>query len=68
MKIRTNLRIDLANIELEKIAKRNTLVFINLNEYLKDANGNLKKEYSVEGIHMYPNGYKAVFEMLKKWL
>ena len=27
-----------------------------------------KPEYTVEGVHMYPNGYRIVFENLKPYL
>ena len=68
LKIRTNSRIDVANSELVKIADKFKLEFININKLLQDDRGNLKKDYSIEGIHIYPNGYKAVFDALKTWI
>lgn len=35
-----------------------------MNQNLYDDNGNLKKEYSVEGMHMYASGYHAILEDL----
>lgn len=68
LKIRTNQRINEANIELENISGKYNAEFINLNKNLSDEKGNLKKEYSVEGMHIYPNGYKVIFDELVKWL
>lgn len=42
--------------------------FIDVNEGLKDESGKLRKEFTVEGIHMYANGYQVVLNNLKKYL
>ena len=39
-------------------------MFIDANAGLCDADGNLKAEYTVEGMHMYANGYRAVLQNL----
>ena len=31
-------------------------------------NGNLKEEYTIEGVHMYANAYRCVLENLKQYL
>ncbi|ALU37026.1 hypothetical protein CLCOS_31670 [Clostridium coskatii] len=33
-----------------------------------DEEGNLKEEFSIEGIHMWPNGYSVILENMKKYL
>ena len=66
-KTRTNEAIMSANVEIEKLAYLYQYDFINVNDGLKDDHGNLKKEYSIEGLHMWPNGYEVVFENLKKY-
>ena len=68
LKIRTNKRIDEANFALEQMAKNNHINFININRNLYDENGNLKSEYSIEGMHMYANGYHAILEDLMKYV
>lgn len=50
------------------MAERRGCRFINVNEGLTDENGRLKKEYTVEGIHMYANGYRVVLENMRKYL
>lgn len=65
---RTNENIRLANAEVEKLAGEMGCHYIDVNEGLADGNGRLKKEYTVEGIHMYANGYRVVLENLKRYL
>jgi len=67
-KTRTNENIKEANAAIEELAKEHGFNFINVNEGLTDMEGNLKKEYSVEGIHMWPNAYSIILENMKKYL
>ncbi len=68
LKIRTNSRINEANYALEQMAVKNNIKFININGNLYDGNGNLRQEYSIEGMHMYPNGYHAILEDIMKYV
>lgn len=65
---RNNENIRLANQAVEELACRMGCRFIDVNRGLTDENGRLKKEYTVEGIHMYANGYRVVLENLKPYL
>lgn len=65
---RTNENIDLANMAVEALAKRMGCNYIDANEGLRDNHGRLKAEYTIEGIHMYANGYQVVFNNLRKYL
>lgn len=65
---RTNRNIAIANAAVEKLAVEKGCRFIDANEGLTDENGRLKKEFTVEGIHMYANGYQVVLDNLKKYL
>lgn len=65
---RTNENILLANEAAEKLAEKMGCKFINVNEGLTDERGKLKKEFTIEGIHMYANGYQVVLDNLKKYL
>ncbi len=65
---RTNANIAIANAAVEKLAKKLGCRFIDVSEGLRDENGRLKKEFTIEGIHMYANGYQVVLENLKKYL
>ena len=65
---RTNENIALANEAVERLAAKKGCRFINVNEGLTDERGKLKKEFTIEGIHMYANGYQVVLDNLKKYL
>lgn len=62
---RTNENLNIANAAIENLAAKKGCRFINVNEGLADERGKLKKEYTIEGIHMYANGYQVVLQNLK---
>ena len=61
---RTNERIRAANEGVQSLAKAYNATYLDLNKNIQDTNGNLKAEFTVEGMHMYANGYKAVLDQL----
>lgn len=61
---RTNVRIQAANQGVKELAERHGAEFLDLNAGITDENGNLKAQYTVEGMHMYADGYKAVLDAL----
>jgi lysophospholipase L1-like esterase len=65
---RTNSAINQANLAVKGLAAKHNYKFINVNEGLTDAEGNLKEEYAIEGLHMWPNAYKVILENLKRYL
>ena len=65
---RTNENIAIANEAVEKLAAKKSCRFVNVNEGLTDERGKLKREFTIEGIHMYANGYQVVLDNLKKYL
>ncbi|MCX4316801.1 MAG: lysophospholipase, partial [Lachnospiraceae bacterium] len=65
---RTNEAIEQANKAVEAMAVEMGLRFINVNDGLKDADGNLKQEYSTEGLHMYPNAYWQILKNLRPYI
>lgn len=67
-KTRSNEKIKIANVRVAQLAEKHNYFYIDVNEGLYDKNGNLKEEYTVEGVHMYPNAYKVVFDNLQKYL
>ena len=68
LRIRTNEKINLANAEVEKLAKRHSQRYIDVNANLKDELGRLKAEYTIEGMHIYEDGYRAIFEDVLKYV
>lgn len=65
---RTNENISIANKAVEKLAEQLGCCFINVNKGLSDEMNKLKTEYTIEGIHMYANGYRVVLQNLKEFL
>ncbi|MEK4047748.1 GDSL-type esterase/lipase family protein [Paenibacillus sp. FSL H8-0048] len=65
---RTNAALLEANRAVEELAVKHGYEFINVNEGLMDAEGNLKEEYTMDGVHMYANGYAVVLNNLKGYL
>ncbi len=65
---RTNDNIRDANHSVKEVAKKHGFTFINVNEGLHDEKGNLKKEFSIEGLHLWPNAYVVILNNLMKYL
>lgn len=65
---RTNAGVAVANHIARRIAEDLGLCYIDVNHGLTDSNGQLRRELTVDGIHMYPTGYEIVFENLKPYL
>nr|WP_300657905.1 GDSL-type esterase/lipase family protein [uncultured Acetatifactor sp.] len=65
---RNNENIRTANEAVKGVAEKMGCRYIDVNQGLTDENGRLKKAYTVEGIHMYANGYRVVLENLRKYL
>ncbi len=61
---RTNERIRQASERVRQLAQRYGARFLDCNGGLTDDQGNLKREYTIEGMHMYANGYKPVLDAL----
>lgn len=68
LRIRNNEKIAEANKEVEKMAQKHHARYIDVNDKLKDANGNLKAEYTIEGMHIKKEGYRAILEDVMKYV
>ena len=42
--------------------------YIDVNDGIKDAEGNLLLDHTVDGVHMDPEAYRAVFERLRPYI
>jgi len=62
LKIRTNEKIITANKEVKKLAEKHGQRYIDINSRLKDEKGRLKAEYTIEGMHINEDGYRAVYD------
>lgn len=64
LKVRNNDCICRANEMVKELTAEVGAAYIDANDDIKDEKGQLKAEYTVEGMHMYANGYKAVLDRL----
>ena len=54
-------KINAANEQVRLLAQRRGHTYIDVNDPLKDGQGRLKAEYTIEGMHIKPEGYRAIF-------
>lgn len=67
-KIRKNSRIRNINSMLQDYYKDSYVKYIDLYSKLADEDGNLKKEYSDDALHLNDEGYKVVTSVLQDYL
>lgn len=68
LKIRTNEKIRLANEAVRRIAEKHGQRYIDVNRGLTDDCGRLKAEYTIEGMHIKPEGYRAIFDDVMRYV
>lgn len=68
LKIRTNEKITAANAEVKALAQRHRQRYIDINRALKDEQGRLKAEYTIEGLHINEDGYRAVYDDIMRYV
>lgn len=66
--IRNNDKIRKANEKVKKLAEQENVKYIDINDKLKDDQGNLKAEYTIEGMHINEEGYRAVLDDILKYI
>lgn len=62
LKVRSNEKINAANAEVKKLAEKHSQRYIDINANLKDEFGRLKAEYTIEGLHINEDGYRAIYD------
>lgn len=60
----SNETIDQFNVGLKKLALKHGLEYVDLNPHFKDADGQLKKELTIDGVHLSGKGYDLWMENL----
>ena len=68
VKNRNNDNINRLNMLLKEACNELDIEFVDINPYLKDENGSLKKELTVDGLHLNDQGYNIVTEKLNEVL
>ena len=56
------------NEEVQKLAKTLHLHYIDVNAPLKDEHGRLRAEFTYEGMHIRPEGYRTIYPAIKEIL
>ncbi|WP_172195977.1 GDSL-type esterase/lipase family protein [Saccharibacillus qingshengii] len=65
---RSNRAIREANEAVADLSRRLGIGHLDVNAGLADDTGNLDKAYTMDGIHLYANGYKIVWDNLSPYL
>lgn len=65
---RTNENIKILNEKIENICNDDRCTYINMFDILKDKNGNIKRIYTVDGLHLSNKGYEVVTKELLKYI
>ncbi len=65
---RNNRTLPQANEAVAEMAQRLGVHYIDVNDGLTDEKGNLNAAYCWDGIHMFANGYKIVWDNLQRYL
>ncbi len=68
LRIRTNERIREANDAVRDLAQRRHHRFLDFNAPLTDDQGRLRAEYTIEGMHIRPEGYRAIWPEVRRRL
>lgn len=66
--IRNNEKICKANEAVRLLAEKHGAQYIDINGNLKDSQGRLKAEYTVEGMHINESGYRAIWDDFMKYV
>ena len=61
---RTNERIRAVNRALASVTQETETTYMDMHSLLADERGNLRREYTREGLHLTPEGYRVVLEAL----
>lgn len=65
---RNNEKICRINEGLKKVAKEKGIEYIDVYSNLTDEKGNLKLEYTVDGLHLTVSGYRACADVLRPYV
>lgn len=65
---RSNEKIDLMNKEFVKLSEKYGCVWLDITDKLKDETGNLKKDFTYDGLHLNVKAYKIVAESIIPFL
>jgi len=64
----TNRKVDRLNKQIQAVCEAKGAAFVNTNALLKDANGNLRADWTTDGMHLTEEAYCAVSQKLNEAL
>ena len=65
---RKNPVIDKLNLEIHRLAREENIWYLNLNPFFKDENGQLKREYTNDGLHLNDEAYSIWKKLIDELL
>lgn len=65
---RNNKNIDKTNVGLKSLSEKLGITYLDINSILKGEDGNIKLEYTREGLHISPVGYEVVKKCIEEYL
>ena len=65
---RNNEDIQIMNTGIKKVCKEKKVTYINVYDLLLDEEGNLKIDYTTDGLHITSDGYEIITNKLKEYL
>ena len=68
LKERTRENIAECNRRVRALAEKYGYMYIDVNAGLTDENGEQKREFAIDGVHMYAEGYEVVFHNLLPYI
>lgn len=68
LQVRSNEKIKAANDEVARLARKFNANYIDVSGSLKDENGDLRAEFTIEGMHINERGYRAVYPLIKQYI
>ena len=68
LKVRTKENLAIANEHVKALTEEYGYHYIDVNHGLTDEDGSLKAEFTVEGVHMFPDAYEVVYQNLQPYL
>lgn len=68
VKSRRNPEIEEFNKKLRALAEKYSITFIDIATPMKDIRGDLRKEFTIEGLHLNHEGYVALTKTLRKYV
>lgn len=68
VKLCENAKIDALNAELVKLAKAKGAIWVDLSKWFRDENGQLKKSYTQDGLHLTGEAYYQWYSVIRGYL